>query len=132
MTKIILIGVILLLALIRFTLPFFRERVLDKKELDSCPINMKFGDMLNKLDESIFNGQSTVTVYDDNPEYIPDNPAVIPTEYPQTKYGPYPADPDDDPSQPPVYASVYGPPPVLNTEIPQPVYGTPVAAEEEE
>lgn len=70
--------------------------------------------------------------YDDNPEYIPDNPAVIPTEYPQTKYGPYPADPDDDPSQPPVYASVYGPPPVLNTEIPEPVYGAPVAAEEEE
>ena len=70
MTKIILIGAILLLALIRFTLPFFRERVLDKKELDSCPINVKFGDMLDKLDESIFNGQSTVTVYDDNPEYM--------------------------------------------------------------
>lgn len=70
MTKIILIGVILLLVWIRIMLPFIRERLLDRKELELCPIQDKFDDMVAELDRLVFNGQGTLTVYDEQPEYM--------------------------------------------------------------
>lgn len=70
MTKIILIGVILLLVWIRIMLPFIRDRLLDRKELELCPIQVKFAYMVVELDWLVYNGLGTLTVYDEQPEYM--------------------------------------------------------------
>lgn len=70
MMKITLIGVIILLVWFRIMLPFIRERMLDKKELRDKPLNEKFSKTLYELDRIVFNGESTLTVYDENPEYL--------------------------------------------------------------
>ena len=70
MTKIVLIGVILLLVWIRIMMPFIRERLLDRKEFETCPIQSKFNVLLSELDKIVFGGEAVMTVYEEQPEYI--------------------------------------------------------------
>ena len=70
MSKIVLIGIVLLLVWIRLMLPFIRAKIISDKSLEDNPINERFHVILETLDREIFSGNSTVTVYDENREYM--------------------------------------------------------------
>ena len=70
MSKIVLIGIILVLVWIRLMLPFLRDSLLSDKKLEQNPIEQKFRIMLETLDKDIFAGESIVTVYDVDKKYM--------------------------------------------------------------
>lgn len=70
MSKILLIGIILILVWIRLILPFIRDVILSDKGLEYNPIQERFRYLLESLDKSIFDGKGIVTVYDENKKFM--------------------------------------------------------------
>ena len=70
MSKILLIGIILILVWIRLMLPFIRDNILSDKGLEQSPIQERFRFLLEALDRDIFGGQGVVTVYDEDKKYM--------------------------------------------------------------
>lgn len=70
MSKILLIGIILILVWIRLMLPFIRDVILSDKGLEYNPIQERFRYLLESLDKSIFDGKGIVTVYDENKKFM--------------------------------------------------------------
>ena len=70
MSKIVLIGIILILVWIRLMLPFLRDNLLSDKILEQNPIEQKFRVLLETLDKDVFAGEGIVTVYDEDKKYM--------------------------------------------------------------
>lgn len=70
MSKIALIGIILILVWIRLMLPFLRDNLLSDKRLEQNPIEQKFRILLETLDKDVFGGEGIVTVYDEDKKYM--------------------------------------------------------------
>lgn len=64
-TFIIVLIVLFLLAI--FIIPFFREKVKDREELHSNPIEQKFRILAQGISVGLMNGKGEVTVFDDDP-----------------------------------------------------------------
>ena len=70
MSKIVLIGIILILVWIRLMLPFLRDNLLSDKKLEQNPIEQKFRVLLETLDKDVFAGEGILTVYDEDKKYM--------------------------------------------------------------
>ncbi len=70
MSKIALVGIILILVWIRLMLPFLRDNLLSDRRLEQNPIEKKFRILLETLDKDVFAGEGIVTVYDEDKKYM--------------------------------------------------------------